>query len=103
MYSQKCYEYFDLALANAKSIDAKLLTSPQGDALKWYITEQGTFEFQIKAPVYPTAAMALIKTLYENGQKTFDLQSLCEILECPDTHRHQVLWVLQCVQAHNTI
>ena len=97
MYCQKCYDYFDLALAQPTTLHAKLFINPQGDALQYIITEQGGFEFQIKAPVYPTAAMALIKTLYEKGQKTLDLQSLCEKLECPDTHRHQVQWVLQCV------
>jgi hypothetical protein len=98
MYSQPCYEFFDLALANAKPIDGPLFTSPQGDALRWKITEQGAFEFQIQAPVYPTAAMALIQSLYQQGQRSFDLQSLCDLLECPDTHRHQVRWVLSCLE-----
>jgi hypothetical protein len=97
MYTQTCYDYFDLALAQAKFIDAKLWTSPQGDTLKWHITEQGTFEFQIKAPVFPTAAMALMKTLYERGQDWSDLQTLCKILQCPNTHRHQIQWLLQCL------
>jgi hypothetical protein len=99
MISQKCYDYFDKALAQAplQAIDAKPFENVQGDLLKVCITEQGGLVFQIKAPVYPTAAMALIKALYEQDERAFDVQVLCKELDCPDTYRHQVQWVLDQV------
>jgi|GEM_PF-3332490 len=105
MYSEKCYYYFDLALTQGAAMQMvmsqpQIFQNAQGDLLNLMVCEQGDLVFQIKAPVYPTAAIALIKEQYAKGQRVFDLKNICSIINCPDTHRHQVQWVLDCVKEY---
>lgn len=106
MYSETCQHYFNQALDLAEEMQtamklinnqAKIVKSPQGDVLKLSQTEQGVLVFQIKAPVYAMASLAYIKEQFDQGERVFDLADVCEVLQCPDTYRHQVQWVLDAV------
>jgi hypothetical protein len=100
MISETCYYYFDQALTQGASMQLamtrpQVFLNGQGDCLSLMVCEQGDLVFQIKAPVYPTAAIAVIKEWHDQGKMNISLEAVCKAINCPETHRHQVQWVLE--------
>ena len=114
MYSSQCLQYFDQALAQAQSMarvianyenkqgPLPVIESANKDQLK-ILSIDNQLYFQIKAPVFATAAAAYLKSQVDaqHDWRTITVAEICKNLDCPNTHRHQVQWVLESIKHHS--
>lgn len=109
MYIDQCSRYFNKALEVAEDMreamqplanKTNLIKSADGHLLQLALTDQGELYYLVKAPVYAMATLAYMKEQFELGERAFKLETICDMLGCPITHRHQVQWVLEAVKAY---